>query len=608
MRGAILGILALSAALLVGCSAPMKTKASTKTATTAARSSVAWRPWGDEAFAEARRTDKIVLVDVGIEGCTACRWMYEDTYRDEAVVQLLAESFVTIAVDADVQPDLGSRFEAWGWPATIIMTPEREQVLALRGSRSPEVFAKFLADVVAKKKEGALRTAAETAPAAATRAGTKPLREACEHVTRVLDDDRNTKHGGWTQDGPQYIQGPAIEEAFLRASALGREDVRAHALLTVSGYAKMIDPEWGGVFVAAHEVDFSGVIVEKRLVQEAEAMRSFALAYSATRDEKWKKAIADVDRYIEGFLLDPDGSFYSTQQDEAPGLPSTMTSGDYFRLPDKERRKYGVPPIDHAVYSDQNAQAIEAYVMAYEATGEERHLARAVRAAEVIAKRVSGGLVQQVATTAALKTDNRKRMLAPHSTPYLGTQAQTALAFVALHRATGDARWLDAARSIMDLARRALEDSERGGLWSSTAKLEKPTYENAAAARALHALAAYTHDESFDRAAERTLAGAGATRGAFVALAIEEMALGAIEISITGSADDARGRALYRAALAAHEPRKVVHWDTARKYPARGEPAIYVCTRTSCSSPIRAPERVAAAIAAASDKRSTTCE
>src|SRR5690349_1613969 len=79
---------------------------------------VAWRSWDASAFEDAKKDGKLVLIDVGIEGCTACRWMYEETYRDPQVVAKLRESFVTIAVDADVQPDLGVRFEEWGWPAT----------------------------------------------------------------------------------------------------------------------------------------------------------------------------------------------------------------------------------------------------------------------------------------------------------------------------------------------------------------------------------------------------------------------------------------------------------------------------------------------------------
>ena len=32
-----------------------------------------WRPFGEAAFEEARREGRWVLLDVGIEGCTACR-------------------------------------------------------------------------------------------------------------------------------------------------------------------------------------------------------------------------------------------------------------------------------------------------------------------------------------------------------------------------------------------------------------------------------------------------------------------------------------------------------------------------------------------------------
>jgi uncharacterized protein len=586
----------------LGCSSASSSRATHPTVERA--DAVAWRSYDDAAFEDARQNDKIVLVDVGIEGCTACRWMYEDTYRNPAVVKRLRESFVTISVDADVQPDLGARFEAWGWPATIIMTPDREQVFALKGSRSPEVFAKILDDIVTKKRQGQLRSARE----APEPHEPSVLRDTCTSITRALDANMNTQHGGWTDDA-QYIQGPAIEEAFLRAKVEGRPDLRAHALKTLDGYAKMLDPVWGGVFVAAHEVDFTGVIVEKRLVQEAEAMRSFALAYSATHEEKWRERAAEIDRYVTAFLMAPDGTFYSTQQDEAPHLPPNMTSGDYFKLPDAERRKYGIPPVDHAVYTDQNGQAIEAYAMLFEATGDRRMLERATRAADaLLATRLDpAGFVKQTTTQPAVGADVRKRAFRPQAVPYLTAQAHFATALVALHRVTGEQRWLESARGIMSAAR-TLEDAKDGGFYSSPSeKSEKPVYENVVLARALHAIGVYMHAQ-LDRAAERTITAVGAKRGAVVALAAQDLALGPVEISITGGASDPRGVALYRAALAAHEPRKAVHWDTAHKYPSTGAPALYVCTKSSCSSPIRDPARVAAVIASATTTQKSACD
>ncbi len=598
-------IVAAAALALVACSRGQTAPVARPVSTSAAHP-IAWRAWDASAFEDAKREDKLVLVDVGIEGCTACRWMYEETYRDPAIAERVRAGFVAIAIDADVQPDLGARFEEWGWPATIVMSPAGERVLALRGSRSPEAFAAILDDIAKKKRAGQLETVHEEPSQPSTTA----LHDACTTITKRLDADRNDRFGGWTDEGPQFIRGAAIEEAFLRASVEARPDIRAHALKTLDGWAKMLDPEWGGVYVAAHEVDFSGVIVEKRLVQEAEALESFAIAYAATHDEKHRTRAAEIDRYLASFLLAPDGTFYSTQQDEAPNLPRGMSSDDYFRLPDQERRKFGIPPVDHAVYTDQNGQAIEAYATLYEATGEARWLERATRAADVIlaARMDPAGFVQQAAPTSELGADMRKRAFRPVAVPYLTAQAHFANALLALHRVTGEARWLDEAKRILS-AMRALEDPKDGGYYASTTDTsDKPTFENVVAARALHALAVYTDDASLDRAAERTIRGAGAERGAIVALAAEEIALGPITIAVSGAPSDARAIALYRAALGVYHPRKAVHFDAAHKYPDRGKPAAYVCTRTSCSSPIVDPSRIAAAVAAAAETRRSACD
>lgn len=105
---------------------------------------IAWRTWGPDVFAEARRHARLVLVDVGIEGCTACRWMAERTYRDPAVVQRIATGFVAVQVDAHARPDLGARYETVGWPATVFFTPDGREVLAVRGNKLPVSFVPIL--------------------------------------------------------------------------------------------------------------------------------------------------------------------------------------------------------------------------------------------------------------------------------------------------------------------------------------------------------------------------------------------------------------------------------------------------------------------------------
>src|SRR5207249_432763 len=108
-------------------------------------------------------TNRLVMVDAGIEGCTACRWMHEGPYRDANVIQRVKDGFIAVSVDADQEPDLGDRFLPWGWPATIFFAPDGRQVYALQGSESGADFAKLLDDLVARKHAGTLGSNGESA-------------------------------------------------------------------------------------------------------------------------------------------------------------------------------------------------------------------------------------------------------------------------------------------------------------------------------------------------------------------------------------------------------------------------------------------------------------
>ena len=61
---------------------------------------IQWQQWGKTPFEQARQADKLILLDVGIEGCTACRWMDEITYTHNEVIELINEHFVAVVADA----------------------------------------------------------------------------------------------------------------------------------------------------------------------------------------------------------------------------------------------------------------------------------------------------------------------------------------------------------------------------------------------------------------------------------------------------------------------------------------------------------------------------
>src|SRR5918992_5958698 len=93
---------------------------------------VDWYPWGDEAFARARKEDKPLLLSVGYAACHWCHVMEHESFEDPDVGKLLNDHFVSIKVDREERPDLDQIYMAavqlmtgqGGWPMSVFLTPE----------------------------------------------------------------------------------------------------------------------------------------------------------------------------------------------------------------------------------------------------------------------------------------------------------------------------------------------------------------------------------------------------------------------------------------------------------------------------------------------------
>src|ERR1700712_988508 len=96
---------------------------------------VHWRPWGREAFAEARATGKPVLLSIGYAACHWCHVMAHESFEDEPTAQLMNAGFVNIKVDREERPDVDAVYmeatQAFndgqgGWPMTCLLTASGE--------------------------------------------------------------------------------------------------------------------------------------------------------------------------------------------------------------------------------------------------------------------------------------------------------------------------------------------------------------------------------------------------------------------------------------------------------------------------------------------------
>lgn len=93
---------------------------------------VDWWPWGPDALAEAKRTNKPILLSIGYAACHWCHVMAHESFEDEATAAVMNDLFVSIKVDREERPDIDQIYmnalhalgEQGGWPLTMFLTPD----------------------------------------------------------------------------------------------------------------------------------------------------------------------------------------------------------------------------------------------------------------------------------------------------------------------------------------------------------------------------------------------------------------------------------------------------------------------------------------------------
>ncbi len=469
-----------------------------------------WRAWGAEAFAEARRDHKLILLDGAAEWCHWCHVMDETTYRDPEVGRILRERFVAIRIDVDEHPDLAERYGAWGWPATIVFSPEADEIGKYRGYLPVDDLRRVLVEA----EEAVKHVAAAAAHAGSRGPADLPgppaaLGWIAGLALHYLDAYYDEKEGGWGHKQKAPL-GANVEVELARA-AHGDPGALGRAVFTLKQQRPLLDPVWGGVYQYSAGATWTEPHYEKLMTFQAANLEAYARVAARTGDATLLADAQGIARYMGTFLSSAEGAFLVSQDADAGAHDdhATFVDGDvYYRLGDKERRALGVPRVDDHVYGHENGLAIAAFAALYEASHDPAVLARAKLAAGVVQRALVGpdGAVRR-----NVGRDSGARYLADAAS--LG-RALARLAEVAGPTGEG-APYRDAAVAVGGALVRDLADEATGAFWDRTvdpaaagvfARREKPFVHNVMAARFFAALARITGDAAWKERGRRTLA------------------------------------------------------------------------------------------------------
>ena len=313
-----------------------------------AKNPVDWWAWGEEALAEARRTDRPILLSVGYAACHWCHVMAHESFESPEVAAVMNELFVNIKVDREERPDVDAIYmqalhilgEQGGWPLTMFCTPDGEPFWG--GTYFPyparygrPSFIDVLQGVaqafrdkpqdIETNRAGLLKALHQkTANKAIEITGEGPLipLTLLDRIAERLAGECDPVWGGFGQ-APKFPS-PYMFETIWRAWLRQRTNARLFDAVTVTldrmCQGGIYDHLAGGFARYATDAEWLIPHFEKMLYDNAQLIDLLTLAWQETRSRLYATRIAETcDWVLREMVAEGDG-FAATYDADSEGV------------------------------------------------------------------------------------------------------------------------------------------------------------------------------------------------------------------------------------------------------------------------------------------------
>jgi uncharacterized protein YyaL (SSP411 family) len=306
-----------------------------------AHNPVDWYAWGEEAFADARRLQKPVLLSIGYSACHWCHVMEHESFENEAIAKLMNEHFISIKVDREERPDLDQIYmnavqmltHHGGWPMTVFLTPEG--VPFYGGTYFPPEdrynmpgFPRVLisvSDAYRNQPDEVTRTAVSlltemrrtNIAVESTGALSHDLLDAAYRGVIKNYDRVNGGFGG----APKFPPAMTLEfllRHFHRTGASESLEIVGHTCRQMAN-GGIYDQLGGGFHRYATDAKWLVPHFEKMLYDNALLSRLYLHFYQLTREESARQIVTGTLDYVVREMTDAGGGFYSTQDADSEG-------------------------------------------------------------------------------------------------------------------------------------------------------------------------------------------------------------------------------------------------------------------------------------------------
>lgn len=305
-----------------------------------AHNPVSWYPWGEEAFATAKKDNKPIFLSIGYSTCHWCHVMERESFENQEVANFLNEHFISIKVDREERPDVDKIYMTavqamsgqGGWPLSAWLTPEGKPFYG--GTYFPPTslygrpgFLEILGQLINvwKTNQREVHEASHFLTTAMNQAitvkkVTLSAHDILSNAGTYFKSQFDSVFGGF---GPAPKFPRTSTPLFLLRYADEFQD--AEAMQAVAQTCKQmfhggIYDQIGGGF-HRYSVDEQWLVphFEKMLYDNAQLLALYSELQLAQPSKLWIQAMEGIHTYLVRDMQHPEGGFYSAEDADSEG-------------------------------------------------------------------------------------------------------------------------------------------------------------------------------------------------------------------------------------------------------------------------------------------------
>jgi uncharacterized protein YyaL (SSP411 family) len=334
-----------------------------------AHNPVDWYPWGEAAFAKARRENKPIFLSIGYYTCHWCHVMERESYSNPAIAALLNKWFVSVKVDREERPDVDRTYITFleatsggaGWPANIFLTPDLKPFFGgtyfppedREGRAGLRSVLPRVAELWRTRQDDIKRSASDITLQLAQFVNANP-RKAGALSNAVLDktyqqiketyDATNGGFGG----APKFARPVAMEyllRYWWRTKDKQALDMTLNSLRAMAR-GGVHDHLGGGFHRYSTDAHWRVPHFEKMLYDQAQLAIVYTEAYQITHDHFFAEVARDIIDFTLREMHDAGGGFYSALDADSQLSEDPQKNGEgafYVWTASEIRRVLGEP-------------------------------------------------------------------------------------------------------------------------------------------------------------------------------------------------------------------------------------------------------------------------